>query len=130
MSNKYLLTDMSKEYSKGNLNEIFGHGKSPKNIMFILSCQSCPSGYYPSWVSFTSGINTQIVNFIRITGGMTTIEFDNMVFYIDVRSVNDSVGVDRKFNSFAEALGFCMIEDERFWNEKTLGDDLHMSNKH
>ncbi len=132
MNNCYYVTDIcGKTYSKKDLSEIFGYGKAPLSKMFIISCQSCPVGYYPSWVSFTEGIDYQLIYFIR-DNGISTVEINNMTFTIDIRDNHPDEKVDRKFETFSEALGYVMMEDERFWSDKTLvkNDSIYMRDKH
>lgn len=130
----YFVTDIcNKNYSKKCLSDIFGNGKAPSDKVFVITCTSGPIGYYPSYVSFTTGIDYQLITFIQDNHGISSIEFDDMSFTITAVCKHLANKADKRFNSFVDALGYAMVEDRRFWNEETLhkdNDSLLMTNKH
>lgn len=129
---KYLLTELgNKKYLRLGMDELFGTCKLPEGKKLIISCQSCPDGYYPSWVSFTHGINGQLLNFVN-ESGISNIIINDAEFNIDVRDECEG-GCNRCFCSFVEAFSFVFVEDKRFWNEKLLQSfdkSYDMSKKH
>ena len=101
----------------------YGNKKIRNDEVFILICDNCPQRTYPSTVSFTKGIHYQLFKFIKENGPCEII-VGCFKFFIDIRNKEYNI-VDKEFNTFREAFGYCLMEDNIFWDANKLHDDVN-----
>lgn len=116
---------------KAPLCELFGNKEvQDETHVFEISCASNPTGTYPTSISFKGGIDNQLYLFIR-TYGISYLEFDGYEFIISFK-VKDNQTEKYCYDTFREALFYCMQEDERFFCNKDFekNKSVMMSNHH
>lgn len=114
-----------------NANEIFANSERRyigEKYVFILSCDSCPDAAYSSIVSFSLGIHSQLMRFLKEFGPSILI-YNDKEFFIDVREKSQVV-VDKEFKTFREAFSYCLMEDKEFWDEMLLEEGTKLADLH